>query len=229
MQIEVLGTIGEIESSLPNHKYHSGVLIDSKLLLDLGEASFLERHPSWILVTHLHPDHAAFLGTTLHQDLPVIIAPESSMVTHLQISTQPFTLGGYHITPVPTRHSQLVKSQGYRVDDGKHSIFYSGDLLDIEKDFRSLLVKLDLVITDGSFIHKGGLNSQHPDSGELYGHTGIPDLIDLFAPYTKKIMFTHFGEWFFKDPEASALKLKKLGEEKGIEVLVGYEGLHLTI
>lgn len=229
MRIEILGARGEIESTLPNYERHSGVLVDNQLLFDLGETVFLDRHPKWILVTHLHPDHAVFLKKPLGKDLPIVISPEASMLTTLQVEMLPFTLDSYHITPVPTLHSLKTRSQGYRIDDGRHSIFYSGDLLDIDARYRPLLVNLDLVITDASFIRKGGLVRFHEDTGEPYGHTGIPDLIKLFSPYTKKIVLTHFGEWFFKDLEVSLQKIKDLGNEMGMELIVGYEGLTLEL
>lgn len=228
MVIEILGVRGEIEVKLPNYEKHSGVLVDDQLLLDFGETSFLERHPKWVIITHLHPDHAAFLNTTLTKDLPIVISPEASMLTSLQVENQPFTLANYHLTPVPTQHTQKTKSQGYRIDDGQHSIFYSGDLVTIEERYRSLLVHLDLVITDGSYIQpieQANEGSADPSSG----HADIPTLIELFAPYTKKIVFTHFGEWFFKDLEGSLTKLQQLGKEKGIEVVAGYEGLKIEL
>ncbi len=229
MIIEVLGVRGEIESKLPNYERQSGVLVDNKLLLDFGETAFLERHPQWILVTHLHPDHAVFLHKPLGEKLPVVISPEASMLTSLQVESQPFTLSNYHITPVPTQHSLKTRSQGYRIDDGQHSIFYSGDVMGIEERYRSLLVSLDLVITDGSYIQKGGLVRNHEDTGESYGHTGIPDLIELFSHYTKRIVFTHFGEWFFEDVEGSLAKLKELGQQSGLEIMAAYEGMTIEL
>jgi ribonuclease BN (tRNA processing enzyme) len=228
MVIEILGVRGELETQLPNYEKHCGVLVDDQLLLDFGETSFLEKHPKWVLITHLHPDHAAFLNTSLTKDLPIVISPEASMLTSLQIENQPFTLSNYHLTPVPTIHTPKTKSQGYRIDDGQHSIFYSGDMTNIEERYRSLLVHLDLVITDGSYIQPNALAAGE-NAGQADGHTDIPKLLELFAPYTKKIVFIHFGEWFFKDLEGSLTKLQQLGKEKGIEVIAGYEGLKIEL
>jgi hypothetical protein len=54
MKIKVLGTRGEIKASLPEHANHSGVLIDDVILLDIGEKQFLNCHPKYIFITHLH-------------------------------------------------------------------------------------------------------------------------------------------------------------------------------
>ena len=61
MKIKILGTRGEIEASALYHSRHSGVLIDKKILLDIGEEEFLKYKPKYILITHLHPDHAFFV------------------------------------------------------------------------------------------------------------------------------------------------------------------------
>ena len=63
MRIEILGTRGNVAPSARGHARHAGVLIDDTILLDLGEISYLRRRPRTVFVTHLHPDHAAFLLT----------------------------------------------------------------------------------------------------------------------------------------------------------------------
>ncbi|MBA3238189.1 MAG: hypothetical protein H0T62_07585 [Parachlamydiaceae bacterium] len=68
MHLKVLGTRGEIEQSAPRHRKHSGLLINDELLLDLGEKSYLKYCPRWILLTHLHPDHAYFVRHGLEED-----------------------------------------------------------------------------------------------------------------------------------------------------------------
>ena len=62
MKLRILGTRGEIKSSAPRHSKHSGVLIDGKLMLDVGEKEFLDLKPGCVFITHLHPDHAFFIN-----------------------------------------------------------------------------------------------------------------------------------------------------------------------
>ena len=88
-------------------------------------------------------------------------------------------------------------------------------------------VKVDLVITEGSYIRKGGLVRRDKETGALFGHAGIPDLLRLFSPFTGHILLTHFGSWFYKDIRESRRKLKKLGKDYGITVHVGYDGMEL--
>ena len=62
MQINVLGTLGEIQASDRKHLMHSGVLIADMILLNIGEKTFLKYNPQYIFITHLHPDHAFFMA-----------------------------------------------------------------------------------------------------------------------------------------------------------------------
>ena len=61
MRVTVLGSRGNIRPSAPGHAKHSGMLVDCELLLDLGEAGYLDYRPRHIFITHLHSDHAVFM------------------------------------------------------------------------------------------------------------------------------------------------------------------------
>jgi glyoxylase-like metal-dependent hydrolase (beta-lactamase superfamily II) len=77
MTIQILGTRGEIELSAPNHLKHSGMLIDDKILIDVGEKKYLKLNPDVIFITHLHPDHAFFLKRNKQARISVpVFAPE---------------------------------------------------------------------------------------------------------------------------------------------------------
>ena len=182
MQIKVLGTRGEIESSSPRHTKHSGVLVDNILLFDLGEEEFLNYNPKSVFITHLHPDHAFFItGNKLNTHIPVY-APEASRESE-QVTpiTSTIQVEPYRITPIPTHHSKLVKSAAYLIENGEEKLLYTGDhLIWINKEYHHLLTGLSLIITDGSHIRQGGMVRKDKETGQLYGHNGIPDLIHLF-------------------------------------------------
>lgn len=228
MQIKVLGTRGEIEESCLKHKKRSGVLIDGKLLLDLGEKEFLKYHPKWVLITHLHPDHAYFVRRKKEeqsQTMAVIYAPEQPKQTSkVKILRKKIALGDYNIVPIPTHHSKLVKSQAYLVRKGNRSLLYTGDLVWINKEYHSLFDTVDIVITEASFFRKGGMIRRDKDSHEIFGHNGVPNLIDLFKKHTKQMLFIHFGSWFFQNPKESKKKLAAIGREKGVKAIMGYDG-----
>jgi glyoxylase-like metal-dependent hydrolase (beta-lactamase superfamily II) len=233
MKIKILGTRGEIEESSRYHKNHSGILLDDRLLLDLGEKAFLKYLPKWIFITHLHPDHAYFVRRK-KEELPStraqIYAPELPLMkSPVQILDKQIVIGGYTITPIPTHHSKLVKSQAYLIKKGKQSFLYTGDLVWINKEFHSLFDPVNLVITEASFIRKGGMIRRDQKTHEIFGHNGIPNLIDLFKKYTKNILFVHFGSWFYQNPKTAKKKLIEMGKEKGIRVLIGYDGQEIDI
>lgn len=235
MKITILGTRGEIKESLSKHEKHSGILIDDQLLLDFGEKEFLETKPKWILLTHLHPDHAYFVRWK-HEEMPPtqtpIYAPEAPEhpLIHeaVQILEKPIQLKSYTITPIPTHHSKRVKSQAYWIQKGNHSLLYTGDLVWIDKKHLENLRDLDLIITDGSFLRKGGMVRKDKETQALYGHNGIPNLIDLFKQHTSTLLFVHFGSWFYKDPLGAQQKMEELGKEKNLKIILGYDGAQLN-
>ena len=230
MKISILGTRGEISESLPYHSKHSGILIDDDLLIDLGEKSFLKYHPKWILITHFHPDHAYFMRHG-KEEIPStnasIFAPEAPPLVQpiVTLIDKRMEVGPYSITPIPTHHSKHVKSQGYVIKKGDHSFLYTGDLVWINKKYHASIGQVDLVITEASFIRKGGMIKKDHETGQIFGHNGVPNLISLLKPFSKNILFVHFGSWFYEDTKKARKTLFKLGKEHNLHVIVGYDGL----
>lgn len=229
MEIHILGTRGEVEPSAPYHSRHSGVLVDDVLLLDVGEKEFLGYQPEYVFITHLHPDHAFFVTDPCELDASVYAPETSPNLTHITVITEAVEVDSYRVTPIPTHHSKYVKSMAYLIESGNQRLLYTGDLIWINKEYHHLLEGLSLVITDGSFIRKGGFIRKDRETGQLYGHTGIPDLIHLFQRFTQHILFVHFGNWFYKDARGARRTLEKLGKASGVAVYVGYDGMKLDI
>ncbi len=229
MKIRVLGTRGEIEPTLPYHRNHSGLLIDNTLMFDLGEKKFLKYHPKYIFLTHLHPDHAYFVRE--RENVPIkVYAPEGYQgMENVETIPGSMTVDSYQITPVPSHHAKLAKSQAYLIAHESEKILYTGDVVWIDKEYHHLFQGVKLVITDGSFMRKGGRITRDKETGRIYGHAGIPDLIKLFKDYTKCILFVHFGSWFYDDTKEARRKLIRLGKENGIEIITGYDGMELDV
>src|SRR5688572_56604 len=108
-------------------------------------------------------------------------------------------------------------------------ILYTGDMIWINKKYHHLLKNLDLVITESSFLKKGGVIRKDKETGQIFGHQGIPNLMKFFVPFTKKIVLVHFGSWFYKDMKNSRLKLVNLAKKKDLDLTVGYDGLSFQI
>src|SRR5205823_6358407 len=125
-----------------------------------------------------------------------------------QVISKPIKVGLYTVTPIPMFHSQRVKSVGFLVQKGTEKIFYSSDMIRIESKYHSALRELDLVVTEGSFIRTGGLIRLDAQNREPIGHNGIPDLVEFFSRFTRRMVITHFGTWFFKDIAKSRQKVE---------------------
>ncbi|HEY3250047.1 MAG TPA: hypothetical protein VGK25_02905 [Ignavibacteria bacterium] len=95
-------------------------------------------------------------------------------------------------------------------------------MLNISKHFRRRLGKLNMVITEASFIRKGGLVKQDK-TGRKFGYAGIPELINFFKKFTNKIVLTHFGTWFMKDLRAAERKIKAL-ETDSLRIEIAADG-----
>ena len=225
MKIKILGTRGEIEESTPWHTKHSGILIDDHFLMDLGEEEYLQYKPSFVVFTHFHPDHAFFMRSknTLHQQIKAFGPEHPSEIDEVTVKTRSFSKDGYRFIPVPTIHSLKVKSQAYIVEKEGKRLLYTGDMAWMEKKYQDNLGELDMVITEGSFFKKGGMIRRDKRSGNIFGHTGVPDLIRIFSVHTKHIVLMHFGTWFMKDVEAARNKIRKLSKD-GVVVEVARDG-----
>jgi len=231
MRIRILGTRGEIEESAPYHSRHSGILIDDTLMVDLGEREFLDLRPKAVLITHLHPDHAYFVRTGTQRPpagLP-IVAPEPYRDYSLRLLEGREPIAGFDIRPVPTHHSLKVVSQAYLIGRGPKRILYTGDMIWINKEYHPLLEGLDLVITEASYVRKGGLVNRDRETGRIYGHRGLPDLLHLFRDYCRRIVLVHFGAWFYQDVRGARAQIRALARANGVLAEAGRDGQVIVV
>jgi hypothetical protein len=100
-------------------------------------------------------------------------------------------------------------------------------MISIHRRYYSRLGRLDLVITDGSFMRRGGLVRHDPTSGKRFGHAGIPDLVTFFRRFTRRIVIAHLGSWFYDDVAASIRRSEALGN--GARVSVAWDGMIIRV
>lgn len=227
MRVHILGTRGNVRPSAPRYRRHAGVLIDRRILLDLGETSYLRLRPRQIFVSHLHPDHAAFPPNLATYPGAVYVPERTVALRGARVMSRPVRSGAVRIIPVPTQHSHLVRSLGFVVEHGRRRLFYSSDLFSISPRYYARLGHLDVVITDGSFMRRGGLVRVDPRSGRRFGHAGIPDLVDMFSRFTRRIVFTHFGSWFYDNVPRARRQIASLGD--GVGVIAAHDGMVITL
>lgn len=229
MKLKILGTRGKIEPSAPEHKNHTGFLLDSKILIDVGEPEYLDHNPEAIVFTHFHPDHAFFVAEKNKFDpkIPVYGPEPQEFIPNLKIISEKFRIGEYSFSPIPVIHALRLKSLGYIIEKDGKRIFITGDVAWIEKANLENLPKLDLIITEATFINKGGRINRK--KSKIFGHTGVPDLLRLLGPLTEKIIFMHYGNWFFEDVEQSLKNLRVLQDEDGPEIIPAHDGMEIEI
>lgn len=222
MKIHFLGTRGNIPASTPYHSKHSGILVED-VLFDVGEEEFLKYNPKAICITHLHPDHAFFVKDRDGNPpgMPVYAPEEAEGVEKLNESKK---IAGLMVHPIPAIHSKYVESNAYIIEKKQKRILYTGDMIWINKEYHERLEGLDLVITDGSYMRKGGMIRRDRE-GNIYGHQGIPNLVNLFKKFTDHIILTHFGSWFYKDMKEARKRLRSFG----IRVEAAYDGMKTEV
>lgn len=228
MKIKILGTRGKIEPKAEGYVRHTGFLLDQQILIDVGEAEYMDHRPKAVVFTHFHPDHAYFVPEKekFTPNIPLFGPEAHELIPDLKVISGRFRAGGYNFTPVPVIHALKLKSLGYIIEKDQKRIFITGDVAWIEKANLADLPPLDLIITEASFINKGGRINRKKD--RIFGHTGVPDLMRLFSPYTKKIAFCHYGEWFFNNPpEKSKQQIKALEED--VELIPAHDGMELEV
>jgi ribonuclease BN (tRNA processing enzyme) len=228
MNVKFLGTKANIETSKPYHAKHSGILIDSHVLFELGERSFLHYSFEFLFFTHFHPDHAFFIKEKepFQPSVPCYGPEDHELCKDVEVIRDPVEVGPCRVEPVPTIHSHKVKSQGYILEKNGKRILYTGDVAWILKDYHDRFGTLDLVIADGSFMRKGGMIRRVDD--QIYGHTGVPDLIRMFKMHTQHIIFTHLGNWFVKDAPKGRRKFRDISPEN-LYVEAAYDGKSITV
>ena len=228
MKIKILGTRGKIEPKAENHVNHTGFLLDDKILIDVGEEKYMDYRPEGVVFTHFHPDHAFFVPQKQKFDPKIpLFGPEAhELIPNLKVISEKFEVQGYSFTPIKVIHALKLKSLGYIIQKGQKKLFLTGDVAWIEKGYLAEVPHLDLVITEATFLNKGGRINRKKN--RIFGHTGVPDLIRLLSPLTKRLAFCHYGEWFFEeDPEKSKNKIKSL--DATVTLFPTHDGMEIEI
>jgi len=233
LKIIFLGTLGEIEKQAKGHEKKSGILFikdQKKLLVDCGHPDHLKVDPDFIFITHFHPDHCQgleeysgviYTAKICRPDLPKDFQIELKILDRGK-------LGPFSVKTFPTLHSKKVRSVALKIDN----VLYTSDLINFKdgtREDRSRIFRgIDVIIGDASFVKKGGMIRKDPKTGEIYGHTGIPNLVKWCEEQgVKTLILTHFGEWFTKDPKKGQEKISALS--KTLKILLAKDGLEIDV
>jgi phosphoribosyl 1,2-cyclic phosphodiesterase len=163
MDLQFLGTRGEIEARTRRHRMHSALLVShrgARVMIDCGLdwlGKFEKLRPGAIVLTHAHPDHA--WGLNDGAACPVF-APEQTWQTlkacrvddrrvlSLRKAEQ---INGITFQAFEVEHSLLAPAVGYRVSAARACFFYAPDVVFIHQRAEALK-GVQLYIGDGATI-----------------------------------------------------------------------------
>jgi phosphoribosyl 1,2-cyclic phosphodiesterase len=208
----------------------------TNVMIDCGLdwlGKFERLHPSAIVLTHAHPDHA--WGLRDGAPCPVH-APQKTWQTltrcriedrHLIKERSPTKICDITFEAFTVEHSILAPAVGYRVTAGRACIFYVPDLVFIHGR-AAALKNVQIYIGDGatvthSFIRRRGKT--------LIGHSPVrTQLTWCEKEDVPRAILTHCGSEIVTGDERELFaKLRAMAAERGVDVRVAYDGMKLTL
>lgn len=241
MKIIFLGTRGYIEARTKSHYRYTATLICYKgirVMIDCG-LDWLDHidkiNPNAIVLTHAHPDHA--WGLKNGAPCPVYATRQSWYVKELKkfpikkkitISIQKkLNIGGIIFEAFTQKHSLLCPGVGYRITAGKVTIYYSGDLISIDKR-HAALKNVQLYIGDAATIVRPMVRHKE---GKIFGHTTIRAQLGWCQKEKiSRAIFTHCGTQIVADESGKAeAKIMQLAKERNVEVAIAYDGMKVIL
>ena len=239
MKLTFLGTRGEIEKRTRRHRMHTSLMVSYRaadVMIDCGLdwlGKFERLHPSAIVLTHAHPDHA--WGLRNGASCPVY-APQKTWETLARYRVEdrqlieertPTKICGITFEAFPVEHSILAPAVGYRVSAGRACIFYVPDLIFIH-DRAAALKSVQLYIGDGatvthSFIRRRGK--------ALIGHTPVRTQLSWCEKEgVPEAIITHCGSEIVTGDEGQiSAKLRAMAADRGVEMGIAYDGMKLKL
>jgi len=239
MKLTFLGTRGEIEKRTRRHRMHTSLLVSyrgANVMIDCGLdwlGKFEQLHPSAIVLTHAHPDHAWGLK---HGAPCPVYAPEKTWqeLRHYPIKDRhaikhrtPTKICGITFEAFSVEHSILSPAVGYQVSAGRARIFYAPDLIFIHE--RAAALKgVQIYIGDGATLTRSFIRRR---GKALIGHSSVPtQLTWCEKERVPRAIITHCGsEIVAGDERKLSAKLREAAAERGIEARISYDGMEVTL
>lgn len=240
LKITFLGTRGYIKTKTRAHYRHTSTMIEyqkKRVMIDCGfdwAKKVWEIKPDAIVITHGHPDHA--FGLMNGAPCPVYATQESFAIMkkypiplnnrHLMIPRKIKNICGIKFETFTVEHSILAPGVGYRITAGKFIIFCVHDIISIH-DRRAALKDVQLYIGDGATINRPMVRRR---GKQIFGHTTVRAQIGWCQQeHVPRMIVTHCGTQVVEGGRNAVNKIKSLGKEKEVNVLVARDGMGVII
>jgi ribonuclease BN (tRNA processing enzyme) len=231
IELNFLGTKGEIEEKNKKHKYHSSLLIKYKkfgVLIDHGylyKKTINQIKPNAVLITHAHPDH--YIWTVKDEKTKILVYASEETIDYGKFKPEnykiirpnrKYKLGPFNIIPYKVIHSLRCPGICFKISADNKNIIFTGDLVDIINKSK-VLKNIDYYIGDGSSIRA---NLVRKTGNKLFGHARIATQINWCKKYfIKNIIFTHLGKETIRDEN----RFRKSNPE----ITFAYDGMKMKI
>ena len=239
MRLTFLGTRGNIQARSRLHRRHSAVMVTgagNRMLIDCG-GDWLGRvrrlHPTAILISHAHDDHAAGLkggapcGVYATAEAWRTMAAWPLAIRYVVPVRRPFALAGLVVEAWPVEHSVLAPAVGYRVTAGSKRIFYLPDVARFPNHVAALR-DVDLFVGDGATLDRPLIRRR----GSVHiGHATIRTQLEWCAAAgVSDAVFTHCGSPIVRsEPRQIAAALAAMAREHGVRARFASDGMHLFL
>ena len=240
MKLAFLGTRGYIDPRTERHRMQASCLVsyrNTRLILDRGEDWL--GNDEWfgaqaILVTHAHPDHS--WGLKRGAPRPVYASEDSwGVMRTFRVEDRrvvglrkPVAFKDITFEAFKVEHSTRAPAVGYRLTAGRHSVFYVPDLVYIYERADALR-GVDVYVGDGATVDRNFVRKR---DDSLIGHTPVRTELTWCQKEGVPLMIvTHCGAQIVgaKDESAIIARIEGFAEERGVRVVVAYDGMEMVL
>jgi phosphoribosyl 1,2-cyclic phosphodiesterase len=225
-----LGTRANIDECSHEHRWHSVLLAEHgkrRVVIDCGRdwlGRLKQLQADAIVVTHAHPDHV--FGLSRGASCPVYATRATwDRIEHYPINDRKrLSIGksvdicGLRFEAFAVEHSIRAPAVGFRLSDGRATVFYCPDLARIRR-CHAAMMGITAYLGDGAAISRDIFRKRH---GAWIGHASIrTQLAWCRREGVERAIFTHCGTAIVG---INALATRALANQLSLEF-----GLHVAI